>query len=215
MTATITKDAISDGLLLRSGIDVPGAHPDADRVASMSLDVLASSLGDAAIAADPHPPLAYHPRLAMGRGITSEQFGEGFATGLGELAVRRYAASADHRAITAPVEVGDFREIELGTVDVDPDLRLTGENGEIDVRDDLVSLMDGQTGSLQSYARLVRVQRMTIVNDAWNTISGVFAALGMNAARVEAKLLYALLESNPTLSDAAPMWHADTSTALG
>ncbi|OOG27672.1 hypothetical protein B1C78_03205 [Thioalkalivibrio denitrificans] len=209
----LSRDAISDGLLLRSGYDVAGAHPDAERVAGMSLDVLASTIGEAAIANDPHPPLRHNPRHAMARGLATEDFGAGFASGLGHLAVRRYNANADHRLITQPVEVTDFREITLGTVDVNPGLPLTGENGEV-AEGDLVSILDGQTGALQSYVRLARIHRMTLINDQWAVIAGVFAALGRNAARLEARLLYGLLESNPTLSDDAPMWHADTQTAL-
>ena len=201
------KAAAADHFAIRSGVNIPTPHPLAEQVGRMPLRELAEQFGEAWAASTGTPLRATFN--AFKAGISSTDFGSAMGTGLREMMLHVFAAMSEHRKITAPLEVRDFRTIDLDFLDIGGTLAPTGENGEIQAQDQGVIIENGGSAQLTSFARTLYISRVVIVNDSWNILQRAFASLGGSSARLENAMVFQALEANPTLGDGEPLFHAD------
>lgn len=106
------------------------------------------------------------------------------------------------RAPNAP----DFKNITVIQLSGAPELLQTNEHGEFKYG----SMQDGaETYKVITYGRIVSLTRQAIVNDDLRGFDRLISAFGSSARRLENRLVYAQLTSNPTMSDGTALFHAD------
>lgn len=112
------------------------------------------------------------------------------------------------RAPNAP----DFKTIQVSQLSGAPDLKLLDEHGEFQVG----ALSDGkETYSVATYGRVIGITRQAIINDDLRAFDRIPLAFGMAANRLENRLVYAQLTSNPTLSDSVALFHSSHGNLAG
>lgn len=100
------------------------------------------------------------------------------------------------RAANAP----DFKPINVVQLSNAPDLLKVNETGEIKFGE----MSDaGVNYAVLSYARGVRINRQAIINDDLNAFDRILPAMGAATRRLENRLVYAQLTSNPTVEGSA------------
>lgn len=106
------------------------------------------------------------------------------------------------RAPNAP----DFKDISVVQLSGAPELLQTNEHGEFTYG----TLKDGaEKYSVVTYGRIVALTRQAIVNDDLRGFDRLIQAFGNSAARLENRLVYAQLTSNPTMADSTTLFHVD------
>jgi hypothetical protein len=96
--------------------------------------------------------------------------------------------------------LADFKPITVGQLSNAPDLQVINETGEIKFG----SMSDqGVTYQALSYARGVRISRQALLNDDLSAFDRIIPAMGMAVRRLENRLVYANLTSNPTVLGSA------------
>lgn len=73
----------------------------------------------------------------------------------------------------------------------------------------------GETVTLATYGKEVRITRQAIINDDLQLLSGIPRKMGRAAKRTIGNLVYAVLTSNPTMADGTALFHADHKNLLG
>ena len=73
---------------------------------------------------------------------------------------------------------------------------------------------NASTGQLLSYANNLIFSRELVINDQASLVQTALVAYGAAAAKTEAKLVYAALRENPSLSDGMPVFHAEFGNLL-
>ena len=197
------RAAAADAFAIRCGINIPTPHPMAEQVGRLPLKDLAEQFGEAS-----GKPLSA-AFTALKAGLTSSDFGAAMGEGLRQMMLRQFNVMAEHRQICAPVEVSDFRTIDLDFLDIGGSLAPVGENGEILSQDHGAIVQNGGSAQLTSYARALHISRVVIVNDSWGILQRAFAALGGSSSRLENRMVFEALEANPTLADSEPLFHED------
>ncbi len=198
-------EALNDALAIRAGIRKANVmtHPAAEEFAGNNvLATLAEAYG-ALI-----PRKGNGPTAAFAAGLSSSEFTAALANTVRSVFVSRLSAFDEHRAICAVRELINFRLHSFPVVDADPLLDEISESMEFhnEVR---VATMDGLSARVRSFGKNVYCSRELIKNDDIALLSGLVANMGASAARLEAKLVWALLESNPLLGDQMAMFHED------
>lgn len=193
--------AASDAIALRVGATLKQPHPLASH---LTLSQIAFAAG-----AQARQPQAGEPdRAIMGRGMSTADFSRVLADGVGQVTIKTYSSQAEHLRFCAVQSVQDFQPAELPALDTDIGLEALGENAEI--TQGYAFLTAGATQvRLNTFGRAVVISRQTIINDQTDAIGKIFASLGLSAARLEARLVAAALESNQVLDDGAVTFHAD------
>ncbi|HYD79838.1 MAG TPA: prohead protease/major capsid protein fusion protein [Paucimonas sp.] len=106
------------------------------------------------------------------------------------------------RAPNAP----DFRNMQITQLGGAPDLLPLNEAGEFKYG----TIKDGkQTYKVTTHGRIVAVSRQTIVNDDLRALDRLVSAFGSSASRLENRLVYKQLTSNPTMDDGVVLFHTD------
>lgn len=109
---------------------------------------------------------------------------------------RRWA----YRAPDAP----DFKNINVVQLGGAPDLLQVNEDGEFKYG----TIADGkETYKLITYGRIIALSRQAIINDDTRAFDRIPVAFGGAAARLENRLVYAQLTSNPALGDGVALFH--------
>jgi len=72
----------------------------------------------------------------------------------------------------------------------------------------------GETIQLATYGSLFSITRQAIINDDLNAFTRIPALMGRAAIRTVGDLVYAILTSNPTMSDGTALFHASHSNLL-
>ena len=67
----------------------------------------------------------------------------------------------------------------------------------------------GETIQLATYGELLSLNRQTIINDDLNAFAKIPMMMGRAARRTIGNLVYAILTSNPTMSDGTELFHSD------
>lgn len=106
------------------------------------------------------------------------------------------------RAPNAP----DFKNINIVQLAGAPDLLQTNEHGEFKYG----SFKDGGVSyALVTYGRMVSLTRQSIINDDLRAFERLVSAFGASSSRLENRLVYSQLTSNPAMGDGAVLFHAD------
>lgn len=193
--------AASDAIALRVGATLKQPHPLASHL----------TLGQIAYAAgvQARQPQAGERDLAvMGRGMGAADFSRALADGVAQVTIKTYSSQAEHLRFCAVQSVQDFQPAELPALDTDISLEPLGENAEITQGYAFLTAGAMQV-RLNTFGRAVVISRQAIINDQTDAIGKIFASLGLSAARLEARLVAAALESNPILDDGAVTFHDD------
>lgn len=201
-----------DAILIRAGAldpNAPQAHPAAadlrDKVLLPELAKFCSALADSRRGGGTQARV-------QGSGFTSLDFGNALADAVRFVTQTRMVAHMRHEAFCKPLPVPDYKEQRFPMLAVGTDLVLLREGSE--APESMVSDEAGALAGLSRYGRNVLVSREVLLADDIGLIMTVFENLGGAAARVEAKLAYALIESNPALSDGELMFDAGHGNVL-
>jgi phage major head subunit gpT-like protein len=149
-----------------------------------------------------------HFRSGMGGLHTTSDF----ANLLANVATKRLRMGYDENPGTyrqwarrAP-NLPDFKEVTVAQLGAMPDLLRVNEAGEFKYG----TFGDGgERYQLISYGRIVPLNRQAIVNDDLRGFDRIVSGFGGAASRLENRLVYAQLTSNPTMSDTVALFAAD------
>lgn len=112
------------------------------------------------------------------------------------------------RAPDAP----DFKAMTVVQLGAAPDLLQTNEHGEFKYG----AMTDGkETYSLLTYGRIVSFSRQALINDDLRGFDRLIGAFGNSAARLENRVMYAILTANANLGDGTPLFHANHNNLAG
>lgn len=105
------------------------------------------------------------------------------------------------RAPNAP----DFKDIQVTQLSGAPDLLPVNESGEFTYG----TLSDGaESYKVVTYGRIVALTRQAIINDDLRGFDRLVRAFGDSSARLENRLVYAQIASNPVMSDTNEVFHS-------
>ena len=200
--------ALRDAILIRAGVLSPSAHschPLAPGFAGRDENILR------ALAESYCPPSgAGHsaPGAVLSSGLSSADFRNSLAITFKAVTIRAFEGHAGHLKIAKIIETPNFKTYEFPTVDVDVDLAEIAEVGEMPAVS-AISESASLPAQIRSYGRNILLSRQLFINDDIGLMTGMFRQAGAAAARLEARMLYGLLESNPILGDGGPMFHGD------
>ncbi|MDB5886606.1 MAG: hypothetical protein JWR74_2777 [Polaromonas sp.] len=191
--------AAADSIALALGASVNHPHPLA---LQLSLREIAQAAG---VLARPGQA-GQDKRSVMALGLAIGDFSKALSEGAQVLTVRTYQAQAQHLKFCSVVEVKNFRPADLPALDADIALEPLGENAEITQSLGLAAAGASQA-RLTTYAKIIGLSRQAIINDDLGGFTRALVELGASAARLEARLVAAALESNPMLDDGAAVFH--------
>jgi len=193
--------AAEDYIAQQLGAHVPNAHPLAHDITLRDLAVIC---GRKARPFDRNGD----ERILAAAGMGTSEFSKALATGAQAPVTARFAAQAGHLRFCWPFELRDFTPATVPAVDAEVHLLPVGQHEEI--QRGYVRTAAGSTQvRLVRYARIIEFSRHLIIASEWDLIGMQLATVGPNAARLQASLVVAALEENPTLDDGAPVFHAD------
>lgn len=108
--------------------------------------------------------------------------------------------------MTRNVVVDDFKEISRTQFGDAPVLEKVNENGEY--KHGTIS-DSAEKYSLQTYGKIVKITRQTIVNDDLNAFTRIPEMFGRRARDLESELIWAILGSNPLMADGFNLFSAE------
>lgn len=199
-------DALNDAVQIRAGIKQTCIlHPAAEQLADGGnvLGALAEIYGAARVR-----PGSTSPTAAFAAGLSSNEFAAVLTNVARRVILARLAEHSAHRLFCAPHELPNFLSHDFPQVDSDNVLEEITENQE-PLEDLNVIAAEGLQARVRSFGKNLYISRQVIRNDDIGLIAAFLANYGSAAARLEAQLVYALLESNPVLGDQMAMFHAD------
>ena len=107
--------------------------------------------------------------------------------------------------MTRSVTVNDFKEISRTQFGDAPVLEKVNENGEF--KHGTIS-DSAEKYSLQTYGKIVKITRKTIVNDDLQAFTRIPEMFGRRARDLESELIWAILGSNPLMADGNALFSA-------
>lgn len=108
--------------------------------------------------------------------------------------------------IARRIVVPDFRERQLIALSNAPSLEKVLEGGEYKYG----TVSDtGEPFRISTFGKILAVTRQVIINDDLDALTSIPQKMAAAAGRLENRLVYDLLTSNPTLSDGIALFHAD------
>lgn len=198
-----------DALLIRAGarsaVD-PDLHPDAAALAASGANLL-GSLREAEVATAGQPG---QPVVAAG--FSKGDFGHALADVLREVVIVALRANLHHERLCARLEVPDYRPMRFPSLAIDVSFAQANELNEFTQAS--LRATEGLSAQLRTFGRDVVISRRALVDDNMDLIGRAFKNVGAAAARLEAELVYALVESNPVLSDGEATFAAGHSNIL-
>lgn len=112
---------------------------------------------------------------------------------------------------TRPGTASDFKPIKRVDLNSFPSLELVPEGGEYKYG----TVGDrGETVQLATYGKLFSITRQAIINDDLNAFTSIPRRQGRAAIRTVGNLVYAVLTSNPNMSDGVALFHATHNNLL-
>jgi len=202
-------EAISDAMKIRAGVvgKTYAEHPKAREILNGS-EPLFAVLADA-ISSSAHPDGRPTRVQGLGGMLVTQDFEDVLGDFLRTAFSFSFVGHLAHRSFVAMRTLRDYREHRASTADLSFDM--SEELAEHQEARSIVSVdtMLGNLVRLRRYGRDLAIARRVIVNDDLDLLAGYGTAGGATAARLEAAAVYALMESNPTLGDSSPMFHAD------
>lgn len=141
-----------------------------------------------------------------------------FAHLLSNVATRRLRAAYEQAGSTYAIwasrapNAADFKSMDVVQLSGAPDLLQTNEHGEFTYG----TLKDaGESYKVVTHGRIVSLTRQAIVNDDLRGFDRLIRAFGDAAARLENRLVYSQLLSNPTMGDGVALFHATHGNLAG
>lgn len=212
MTPSDFIQSHKDAILIRAGAmkpTAPNCHPDATNLSERSLlPDLGKFCSDMVDSRRPGGTLA----RVQGSGFSTADFGNALASAVRVVTQSRMAAHMRHEAFCKTLPVKNYIEQQFPMLAVGTDLVLLPEGSEAPAA--MLSDEAGALAGLKRYGRDILVSREVLLADDIGLIMRVFENIGTAAARVEAKLAFALIESNAVLSDGELMFDAGHSNVL-
>lgn len=197
-------EATRDAVALRAGlITSKAAHPDAHLLASSDSNLLQ----EMAIACVPPEARGGNPAGVFGKGLATPDFTNSLSILLRSATVGKLTGHARHRPFCDMRVLKSFKPHDFPRADLDLELVEANEVGELPEM--LVFDSGTLTAGIKTFGRNISITRQVIVNDDVKLLASLAGNAGANAARLEAGLVYGLLESNPTLADGELLFHAD------
>lgn len=198
-------ESLRDAALLRAGIITPkAAHPDAHLLASSDSNLLQEM---AIACVPPEARSSVNPAGVFGKGLTTPDFTNSLSSLLRSATVGKLNGSSRHRQFLDMRTLKSFMPHAFPRADMDLELVASNEGAELPE----ILILDTNTLSarIKTWGRNISVTRQIILNDDIKLLASLAGNAGSNAARLEAGLVYGLLESNPTLADGELLFHAD------
>ena len=209
MTPQDYIEAHRDAIMIRAQLlkeTSPAAHPNAAELANGGEALLPALAGFiAARHSDKSEPV-------YGSGFGTPDFGNALADVLRVATHQRMVLSMQHADLCARVSVPNFMPHKFPTAQIDSELLPVNESGEHKT----AGLVDrpGLSAKVSTFGRDVLISRQLLLADDIGLMTSAFINFGASAARREARLVYALLESNPTLADGESMHDAGHGNVL-
>lgn len=198
-------EAIRDAAALRAGIISPKlAHPDAHLLASGDSNLLQQM---AIACVPPEMRNKGNPAGVFGLGLSTPALKNTLASLLRSATVGKLTGHARHRAFCDMRTLKSFKPHDFPRADLDLELVAANEAGELPEM--LIFDSGTLTANISTWGRNISITRQVILNDDVKLLAGIVGNAGANAARLEAGIVYGLLESNPTLADGESLFHVD------
>jgi len=195
----------SDAMLFRVGIKP------ADKISVHARDLSHSSLLDLArtcLSQVGHSGSGMGPAQIVSRAMTTSDF-PNLLSNVGEqmvIAGFQGSEEATHRLWTKESSHRDFKPAGRAAVSETPGLDIVSEDAEF-THGKLEET--GDTATLATYGKILSISRQAIINDQLEQLATIALAFGQSALRLELDTCYAILTTNPTMSDGTVLFHAD------
>lgn len=207
-------EVLADAFKIRAGcLPAGAAHPDARELLAQDQDhgilfeaAVLGAIGGA------HEGWKGTPDQAFARGWSTSDFSGFLATSLQDVVFHRHAQHAEHRAICSERPAKNYMLASFPSLAFGGEIEEVPENSEVTGYSMAESA--GLSAKLKTYGTALVVSRKAIQNDSVEAIAEAFGSVGTALARKEARACYELIESNPTLADSEPMFHADHGNLL-
>lgn len=198
-------EGLTDALAIRAGIKNNSilVHPAAEQFANGNVLLnLAEAFGELS------PRKGSGPSALLVAGLNSNRFAAVLSDKVRIAFNSRLTTFGEHRLFCASRELHDFQNHDFPMIDTDPLLDEITENEEIP-HEVFVTALAGLQARVRSFGKNVYCSRVLIRNDDIGLLFGFIGNIGAAAARLEAKLVFDLIESNPLLGDQMAMFHED------
>lgn len=197
-------EAIRDAAALRAGIiTAKQAHPEAHVIAASDSNLLQEM---AIASVPPAQRNSGNPASVFGRGLTTSDFKNTLASLMRSATVGKLTGHARHRVFCDMRALKTFQPHDFPRADLD--LALVAANEGSELPEMLIFDSGTLSASINTWGRNISITRQIILNDDVKLLTGIVGNAGANAARLEAGLVYGLLESNPALADGELLFHA-------
>lgn len=140
-------------------------------------------------------------------GFSTTDFGNALASVMRVAVHRQLAANMDHTRICSEVNLPNFMPHKIGGARIDTTLLPADELGEF--QDASFDDAPGLPAQLGTFGRNIHISRELLLTDDIGLITETIGGFGASAARLEAKTVYELLQSNPTMGDGEPMFDSE------
>jgi ATP-dependent Clp endopeptidase proteolytic subunit ClpP len=201
--------AASDALLQRAGIHVDKPHAGARDLKRMSLQAMAESC----VSMRGGTIRDRSPVGVFKAAHTTSDFPLLLANTANKALMAGYEAEpASHTLWVRETEAPDFKTLSRVQRSEAPALLEVAEGAE--VTEGSFSERREQY-ALTTFGRIFSITRQAMVNDDLDAFTTLPAAFGQSARRKEADIVYAILTSNPDMSDSVALFHASHGNLSG
>jgi HK97 family phage prohead protease len=196
------REAITDGILLRSGIKVEKPHAAARDFQNTSIVQIAKILlrdrGDYGSDQSPSNVLKRAMSTSDLPYILENVANKAMIGGFDEVATT-------HDQFVSFRQVTDFKEQSRLALSSFENLQLTPELSEVKYSE----LTDSkETYKIESYQRAIRFSRQMLINDDLSQLTDMPARMGASAKRTESDLVYSILTGSHVMADTVELFHA-------
>lgn len=196
------REAITDGLLLRSGIKVEKPHAAARDFQNTSIVQIAGMLlrdrGDYGSDQSPSNILKRAMSTSDLPYILENIANKAMIGGFAEVATT-------HDQFVSFRQVTDFKEQSRLALSSFENLQLTPELSEVKYS----GLTDSkETYKIESYQRAISFSRQMLINDDLSQLTDAPARMGASAKRTESDLVYSILTGSHVMADTVELFHA-------
>ncbi|HRC72036.1 MAG TPA: Clp protease ClpP [Candidatus Competibacter sp.] len=195
--------AASDALAIKWGARLEKVHPAAQDLKGSGLVDLASMI----LSASGQNPVGMSRAAIVKAVMTTSDFPNLLADSANKvLSTRMVQIALEHRALAERGTLTDFKPSKIADLSSLPGLVRKYEGGEITYG----AISDsGMDYTLSTYAIGLAFTREAMINDDQDGIGQLLRNSATSGARLERDLIFALLASNPAMSDGKPLFHAD------
>lgn len=197
------RNAMSDGILMRSGLKPGNVSPGAEIYQHKPLlEIAKECLTRAGIQAPLDPMVLVREAIAH----SSSDFPNVLLDAVNKRLQRAYSETpVTYNRWTAKVSASDFKTIYGVQISGATDLEEIKEGAEFTH----TTFKDSKESyAISTYGKIFSITRTAIIDDDLRAFDRIPAMLGQAARRTVDKVVYSLLLSNPTMSDGIALFHA-------